>query len=92
MREVPNLMPAPAVTHRAPTSSVGIGTGDIVSNNGNNEAENPLSENPIERENVFAENDASEGGVEPSPPPPICLEDNDIDMEDMETCNKFMKN
>ena len=28
MREVPNLIPAPAVTHRAPTSSVGIGTGD----------------------------------------------------------------
>ena len=63
-----------------------------MSNNGNNEAEYPLPENPIECENVFAENDASEGGVEPSPPPPICLEDDDIDMEDMETCNKFMKN
>ena len=58
-----------------------------MSNNESNEAVNPIPENQAELENGIMENNTS-GGVEASPSPPNCLENDDVDME---TQNKFME-
>ena len=57
-------------------------------NNENNEAVNPISENQAELENGISEDNTAARGVEATPPPPICLEDDDVDME---TQKKFME-
>ena len=83
-------MPTPTVMPGDPTDLFSTGTGtlsyreDNMSNNESNEAVNPIPENQAELENGITENNTS-GGVEA---PPICLEEDDIDME---LWNKFME-
>ena len=90
MREIPNLMPAPTIKYGDPTDVVSRGTGNLserkndISENKRNEVVDPFLENQAEHEEVSMENDICRGKSTPSTP--ICLEDDDIDME---TRNKF---
>ena len=102
MQEVPNLMPNSTAVHGDPKALISTGTGtssyreDNISNNVENGEVNSHPENQSECDSGIMENNTS-GGIEASSsPPPICLEDEDVDMERwnklMETQDEMVSN
>ena len=92
--EVPNLMVTSTALNVDPTAVITTGTDtlsyrkDNMSNNEDDREVSPPPEDQSESNSRIMENNIS-GGVEaPLSPPPICLEDDNVDIE---TRNKFLE-